>query len=111
MTTTRLSHRTTMRRQGLRALAVGVTTSALAALAVVAAAPASATPSNCEIWISGSRGQTANGRCTKGTGRYYTSASCANGTSVNGRIVNIGQVSSAICYGSSVREAILIEGL
>lgn len=105
MSTTRLSLRATMRRQGLRALAVGVTTSALAALAVVTAAPASARPSDCEIWLSGSRGQTANGRCTAGTGRYYTRAICKDGTIAHGSVVNIGRVSSAICYGSAVDDA------
>jgi hypothetical protein len=109
MSTTRLSRRATMRRQGLRALAVGVTTSALAALAVVTAAPASATPSGCEIWLSGSRGQTANGRCTAGTGSYYTRAVCNDGTVAYGPIVTIGRVSSAICYGSAVRSAVVWE--
>jgi hypothetical protein len=109
MSTTRLSLRATRRRQGLRALAVGVTTSALAALAVVTAAPASADPRDCETWFSGSRGQTANGRCTAGTGRYYTRARCTDGTRVYGPVVNIGRVSSAICYGSAVYIAAISE--
>lgn len=109
MSTTRLSRRATMRRQGLRALAVGITTSTLAALAVVTAAPASATPRDCEIWISGSRGQTANGRCVAGTGRYYTRAVCYDGTIAHGDVVGIGRVSSAICYDSAVRRAVIYE--
>ena len=99
MTTT---SRMTRQRMGLRALAVSVTTSALAALAVVVAAPASAAPTKCEMWLSGSRGQTLNGRCTAGTGKYYTRAVRNDGRHAYGSVVGIGRVSSAICFDSDV---------
>ncbi|GAB3562506.1 hypothetical protein GCM10027445_03230 [Amycolatopsis endophytica] len=107
MTTTRLPRRATGHRRGVRALAATVLTSALGALALVTAAPASATPDDCTRWTSGSRGQTINVVCTAGTGHYGIAAACWDGSSATSKVVGIGETASAICYNSSVRSSIL----
>ncbi|MFI6578153.1 hypothetical protein ACIBFB_20390 [Nocardiopsis sp. NPDC050513] len=104
MTTTRIARRAARHR---RALTVTVLTSTMAALSLVTAAPAFATPEDCTRWTSGSRGQTINVVCTSGTGRYGIAASCWDGGSATSRVVSIGRTASAICYNSSVRNSVL----
>lgn len=90
-----------------RALTATALASILGALSLVTAAPASATPSDCTRWISGSRGQTINVVCKSGTGRYGVAARCVNGKHAPGKVVAIGETTSAICYNSSVEAHVL----
>ncbi|MEV4998513.1 hypothetical protein ACFVTT_10290 [Streptomyces niveus] len=105
MSTTLVPRRASGRRQRPLALAAALLTSSVAVLTLATATPASAAPSNCERWKSGSNQQTINARCTSGTGHYGVAASCTDGTrnwSATGRVVGIGEITSAICKGGTV---------